>query len=51
MENKEKSELIAKIVDALYKKLLILTAIGGGFGVLMQLIFCRRTVIMDMYLL
>lgn len=32
LENKEKSELIAKIVDALYKKLVILTAIGGGFG-------------------
>ncbi len=32
MEIKDKAELLSKLIDALYKKLIVLLAISGGFG-------------------
>ena len=36
MKVKERVEHIAKMIDALYKKLIILLAIAGGFGAYMM---------------
>ena len=31
-ERKDKADIIAKLIDSLYKKLIVLLAIGGAFG-------------------